>query len=825
MTRILIVDDIEENRYMLASLLKGSGFETVEAENGAVALLQAEGEAFDLVVSDILMPVLDGYELCRRMKRDERLRRVPFIFYTATYTAPEDEAFALSLGGDRFLLKPMDPEVLVQNVRELLAEAPLARPGTPLESDLDYLRRRDAVVTHKLEDKMTQLDLESAEKERVQAALSASEARYSRLFRSMADAFAEIDLEGRILNTNPTFQDLLGYSETELLDLTWRDITPAAWHAMEEEILARQVLPLGSSEPYQKEYRRKDGTVFPVELRTFLLRDLHDRPERMWAIVRDITEKQRAEHALQESEIRFRGLFEYTPVAVLEANFFPLKQHLDELRNRGGGDLRSHLESHPEAIKDLVGRVRLLGVNGAALKLFGAASERELVRGLPRLLTEDSLEVLQDQVVKVSEGHLESEGEISLLDFLGERKDLQIRWSVVPGPEQDFSRMLISFGDLTAHKVAESERHQLERELNHLRRLESLGRLAGGVAHDMNNVLSAIMMVASLMESKYADNPSIRKDTETLLEAAIRGRDLVKGLRDFSRKELDSATDLDLNDLARREADLLERTTLKKVAIELELADLLPPVFGEASAISNALMNLCVNACDAMPNGGRLKFTTRSLGEGFVELAVQDTGEGMAPDVLARAMEPFFTTKPAGKGTGLGLAQVYGTMKAHNGTLDIQSQPGWGTRVSLTFPPAAGFASAAIPDPPAAPATPRRLHILLVDDEELVRRTVVNTLVELGHRTLTATSGLEALRRLEAGMETDLVILDLSMPGMDGIETLSRIRILRTDLPVLLATGYADDRIPGILKRFPNVRILMKPFAVQDIQRLLVAWP
>ena len=825
MTRILIVDDIDQNRYLLTTLLRGNGFDTVEAGNGDVALALVTAEPFDLVVSDILMPVMDGYELCRRMKRDEQFRRIPFIFYTATYTEPQDEVFALNLGAERFLLKPMDPTVLVQTVQEVLAARPRVQAEPPPTGDLDYLRMRDVVVTHKLEDKMTQLEMELTEKGRILAALQASEARYSRLFQNMADAFVEVDFAGRIITTNPTFQTMLGYSESELLGLMWRDITPKIWRALEEDILAEQVMPQGSSGPFQKEFRRKDGTVIPVEVRIFLLKDAEGRSESMWAIVRDITDKQHAEQALRESEIRFRGLFEYMPVAVMEANFSPLKQRLEELLAQGVANLRWYLESNPEEISNLVARVRVLGVNSTALKLLGASSVPELVSELAKHFAVESMAILQEQILKIAEGELESDTEISLDDFRGEKKDLQLKWSVVPGHEHDFSRILISFSDLTARKVAEAEQHQLERELNHLRRLDSLGRLAGGVAHDINNVLSAIMMVASLMETQYEDNPDILKNADTLLQAAVRGRDLVKGLRDFSRKDLESATTLDLNDLAKREADLLERTTLKKVEIELDLADSLPLVFGDASAISNALMNLCVNACDAMPNGGRLTFITHSLGEGFVELSVQDTGEGMAPEVLARAMEPFFTTKPAGKGTGLGLSQVYGTMKAHSGTLDIQSRPGEGTRVSLTFPPANINPLEVAPDSPAPQTESRKLRVLLVDDEELVRRTVVNGLEELGHRSQSATSGLEALRRLNAGMEIDLVILDLNMPGMDGIETLSRMRMIRPKLPVLFATGHADDRIPGILKRFSNVRILMKPFALQDIKQVLNVWP
>jgi len=568
-----------------------------------------------------------------------------------------------------------------------------------------------------------------------------------------------------------------------------------------------------------------DGSVRHIRSECRSVYDPDGRPLRTFGTDQDITDLVRAEKALRESERRFRGLWEQAPVAVCEEDYSAIKARFDAWRREGLEDLGAHLDRHPDALRELAALVRVVEVNDATVRLFGAPSAEALVRDLPSHFGPDSLAVFKAELAELYAGQRSTEHENSAVDLQGRKLDLQVRLTVVPGHEEDLARVLVSFTDLTERKAAEAGRQRLERELNHLQRLESLGRLAGGVSHDMNNVLGAIMAVGSLLKVRHRDDPAIVKDAEALLQASIRGRDLVKGLRDFSRKELESATDLDLNELARREADLLERTTLKRVAVDLDLAPGLAKVFGEGSTISNALMNLCLNACDAMPAGGTITLSTRNLGEGFVELAVQDTGEGMAPEVLVRATEPFFTTKPAGKGTGLGLSQVYGTMKAHGGTLDIQSRLGRGTRIALAFP----VSTTSRPEGEAAedrPSEPRRaLRILLVDDEELIRRTFMLLLESLGHQVQTATGGLDALRRLEAGMEADLTVLDVNMPGMDGLETLSRLRILRPDLPVVLSTGFADDRIPAILGRFPKVRILKEPFGISDLEKLLAAWP
>jgi CheY-like chemotaxis protein len=278
---------------------------------------------------------------------------------------------------------------------------------------------------------------------------------------------------------------------------------------------------------------------------------------------------------------------------------------------------------------------------------------------------------------------------------------------------------------------------------------------------------------------------------------------------------------LNLNDLVRKEAGLLQRTTLQRVQLNLDLCEAEPWVRGEPSSLATALMNLCVNALDAMPKGGTLRITTSLLGNNRVLLSVSDTGEGMAPDVLARAMEPFFTTKPAGKGTGLGLAMVYGTMKAHGGRVDMTSVRGEGTRVSLTFPALEGPEVAAASADPSAPAALRRKRLLVVDDDELILASLPPMLEGMGHQVQSASGGLEALRRLEAGLEVDLVILDLNMPGMSGKEALGRLRLIRPDLPVLIASGYQDESIAGILEAYPDVRALQKPFSFLELRTML----
>jgi len=255
------------------------------------------------------------------------------------------------------------------------------------------------------------------------------------------------------------------------------------------------------------------------------------------------------------------------------------------------------------------------------------------------------------------------------------------------------------------------------------------------------------------------------------------------------------------------------------VHLHLDFAKDLHPVLGDGSALAHAVMNLSVNAVDAMPEGGTLVFRTRNLGLDRVEVTVEDDGCGMSEDVLSRAMDPFFTTKATGKGTGLGLALVFATVKAHGGNLDIQSGPGRGTRVTMTFPAALDRGRGPAQEAAGGQQVEGHAqHLLLVDDDELVQKSTRMLLEIMGHRVTVAASGEEALRLLEQGLRPDAVILDMNMPGLGGKGTLPRLRELCARVPVFLATGRADQEALDLVASHPFVDLLSKPFSLEDLK-------
>jgi len=336
----------------------------------------------------------------------------------------------------------------------------------------------------------------------------------------------------------------------------------------------------------------------------------------------------------------------------------------------------------------------------------------------------------------------------------------------------------------------------------------------------MNNVLGAILALASGHIGSQPVGSPLHEALATICKATERGGQMVKNLLNFARQSPAELRVLDLNAILRDESRLLERTTLAKVRIQLELEAGLRPILGEASALSHVVMNLCVNAVDAMPGGGTLKLRTRNADPGWIELAVEDTGAGMPPEVLEKAMDPFFTTKEVGKGTGLGLSMAYSTVTAHHGQLQIRSEPGQGTCVTLRFPACEPAGSGLEPGEPEELVPPRRaLAVLIIDDDELIQRSLQLLLQMLGHTAQVAQSGEEALERLQGGAAPELIILDMNMPGMGGAATLPRVRALLPQVPVMLSTGRTDDAALALAAAWPGVSLLAKPFGLRELRQ------
>ena len=407
--------------------------------------------------------------------------------------------------------------------------------------------------------------------------------------------------------------------------------------------------------------------------------------------------------------------------------------------------------------------------------------------------------------------------------FQNLRKDGETYWEQATiSPVRDSNGTITHYvaakDNITESLRLEQDRQRLEQQVLHAQKMESLGSLAGGVAHDMNNVLGAILVIATTSLEQVPAESRLYRALDTIAKAATRGGQMVKSLLNFARRDPVEQVVVGFNSIIQEVVQLLERTTLSRIHLELDLEPELRAILGDPSALAHTFMNLCVNAVDAMPGEGTLILRTRN-DAGRVRVQVQDTGCGMPPEILQRAMDPFFTTKGQGQGTGLGLAMAYGVVKAHSGALELQSEPGQGTCVTMLFP----VAQTRGPIAPAetvqkGSAAPRALDVLVVDDDEFIQGCVPELLQALGHTSRSALSGEEALAMLASGLRPDVVILDLNMPGLGGAATLPRLRALLPELPVVVATGKADQAALALAAAYPGVSILAKPFTKDEIR-------
>jgi signal transduction histidine kinase/ActR/RegA family two-component response regulator len=411
-------------------------------------------------------------------------------------------------------------------------------------------------------------------------------------------------------------------------------------------------------------------------------------------------------------------------------------------------------------------------------------------------------------------------------DYLAEREAAEARLRELAGTLElkvaERTSDLAAANDRLTAEIAERER--AEARLLQAQKMEAIGQLTGGIAHDFNNLLTAVVGSLELL-LRRTDEEKLRRLAGNALQAAERGAKLTAQLLAFSRRQRLIPAAICPNEIIGAMGDLLTRSIGRHIVVETRLAADLWRALADPTQLEVMILNLAINARDAMPQGGRLKIETRNLAQvpaalmlelpagEYVEIAVCDNGSGMSPDVLERAFEPFFTTKEQGKGTGLGLAQLYGFAKQSGGTARIESRVGEGTRVAIYLPRTEHESDAALPNAVAGLAR-RRARILLVDDDHDVRTVATALVAELGFEVASAESGEAALRMLEA-QPFHLLITDVAMPGMNGIQLAFRVRALAPAMPVLFASGYADLQTFG--PELDSRHLIKKPFRLAEV--------
>jgi signal transduction histidine kinase/ActR/RegA family two-component response regulator len=404
--------------------------------------------------------------------------------------------------------------------------------------------------------------------------------------------------------------------------------------------------------------------------------------------------------------------------------------------------------------------------------------------------------------------------------------DTPTRWSFVAAAIAALGGVLLG-GFLVVLVLRDmAERRRAEEMLRQSQKMEAIGQLTGGIAHDFNNLLTAVIGNLDMMRTRTAGNERLQRMADNALEAARKGAKLASQLLAFSRSQRMSIHPVDLQKLLNGMSGLLTQSVGPTVRVEVQIDDDARFAVSDANQLELAILNLAVNARDAMPGGGVLTITARRIsnGEGqlardeYIELCIADSGVGMTEEVRARAMEPFFTTKPVGQGTGLGLSQVYGVARESGGTLTIDSVPGRGTRVCLTLRVGAAQAEAADKEPAPAAAhdseSNEHTAVLVVDDDKLVRRFMADSLRSLSYEVVEAQDGAEAFQRLER-QRFDLLLVDFAMPGMNGAEVARIAQAKQPDIRILMVSGYADSA--AVEAALGTTRQLRKPFDLAEL--------
>ena len=641
-----------------------------------------------------------------------------------------------------------------------------------------------------------------------------SEKRHRTILQTATDGFWMLDLRGRLREVNEAYCRMSGYSARELLSMGVPDL---AVRVTEDDVAARtQKIMARGEDHFQSQHRRKDGSIFDVEI------SVQYRPDdggSMVAFLRDITERKQAEERvrmlLEKSDEARRAL-----LGILED------------QTRAEKDLKRlamAVEQSTETIMitDLNGTI--VYVNPAFEKITGY-SRAEALGQTPRIFKSGK----HDEAFYQKMWLTLIRGEAWSGHVINKKKDgtLYEEESTI-SPVLDGGGKVINYvavkRDMT-HEVA------VQRQLLQAQKLEAVGRLAGGVAHDFNNLLMVIGGYAGLLRKRLPEEHPGRNMADEIRKAVAQGAALTQQLLAFGSKQAVQIQRVQINEVVKEAEAMLKQLLSENIRVILNCAPDLVPVMGDSNQLGQVLMNLILNARDAMPKGGTLTLDTSnvnasaaaSLGfEGVLEgkpamLSVRDTGVGMVPETQSHIFEPFYTTKEKGKGTGFGLPIVYGIVKRFGGCLAVQSQVGEGSVFRILLPEA----RQAPPRGKSPPSEEKRAvgteTLLLVEDEEALRRVTTEMLRSEGYRVIHASEAKEALLALnDSSIQIHLMLSDVVMPGMQGTDLAEEALRLRPGLKVILMSGYPDRRVMDQVLSQKEITFLSKPIPEEQLLRKL----
>ena len=856
--RILIVDDNPDNLQVLIELLTKHGFSAFPASEGELALRFARSSSPDLILLDILMPGMDGYQVCRELKADERTRDIPVVFMTAL-SEIQDKVAGFKLGAVDYITKPFQAEEALARVR--------------MHVTLHSMQKR-------LERNNRQLQRQIAERRRAEQALQEAHAE---LELRVEERTADLAQANRMLNilSECSLAFIRATEESALLQEICRIIIdlggyPLVWIGYAEQDVGRRVRPVaqaGFEEGYldtvditwddTERGRGPTGTAIRTG-EPCLVKDIQTDPRfapwRQEAVRRNYASS--IALPLKRDGRAFGALniystapdsFSVEEVSLLmelagNLAFGITSLHERDARRRAEEALRQNEEKY-RTVADFTydweywqgPDGRYIYVSPSCERITGYRAEEFLQDPelLDRIIHSDDREIWADHKA-ITVAHQNGGPKECAIDFRIVARSGKERWighccQPVYGGDGQYLGIRSSNRDITKNKLAEQEQEKLQTQLLQSQKMELVGRLAGGVAHDFNNILAVILGNAELALLKISPSDPLRSNLKGIVKASRRSADLVRQLLAFARNQTISPVVLNLNEAVPGMLALLRRLIGEDIELVWAPAKDLWDVRLDPSQIDQILTNLCVNSRDAIIGVGRITIETDNAafledyaagrfglvrGE-YVLLSVSDNGCGMGEEVREHLFEPFFTTKNVGEGTGLGLATVYGIVKQNNGFIDVFSEPGRGSTFKIYFPRRMGGADKISAEVSPAEAEDGGLEtVLLVEDESELLELCRSMLTDMGYRVLSACTPAGAIKiAQDAAEDIQLLITDVVMPEMNGSDLVKRLQVTHPNLKYLYMSGYTANIIAnrGVLDR--DLHFIQKPFVMNEFAR------
>jgi len=668
MMKILIVEDNHENLEMLDTFLKSHKYQTYCAINGVEAIGILETTAVDLIISDILMPEMDGYMLCKKVKSDARWADIPFIFYSATFTTRLDEIFAIKLGATKFVRKPMEPSSFLKIIQEILQsriDGTLETAQYKFKDDQDVSRVYNQRIVKKLEEKVSELEK--------------SELKLSNAMKIAKLGYWDYNVD----------EDMF----------TFDDHFYAIFHTTAEKMGGYQIKP----QQYAEQFLHPDD-------REIVANEMHK--------------------ALETEDPNFSCQLEHRIIYADGGTGYITVRYFTEKDNQG-----------------------------RTIRTFGANQ------------------------------------------------------------------------DITDRKRMEAEKRVLENQLLQSQKMEAIGNLAGGVAHDFNNLLTIIQGHAQMLMMKYSENDPDYNDLQQIVNASSRAANLTRQLLLFSRKQAMEFKPIKLNDTISNLLKMLKRLIGENINIVTTLEKSPWTIEADEGNLEQVIVNLSVNARDAMQAGGTLTIQTENLdfteedcqsiqyakAGKFLRLSITDTGYGIPAELLEKVFDPFFTTKEVDKGTGLGLSVVYGIVKKHNGWVNVSSEIDRGTVFNLYFPKSDKTILEEI-DKTDSKYTYQGNgeKILVIEDEAEVLKFTSAMLRQNGYIPITALNATQALEQFKSEKgQIDLIISDVVLPDKNGLQIVEEILSKQADIPAIFCSGYTEEEIMELIKTNKKYRYIQKPYPIK----------